>query len=63
MRLILQATQTIEHLILWVTIIEYVIIIDSQIESLSLFQWFYDNQMKANSGKCHFILTTNDKVK
>ena len=30
--------------------------------SLSLFQWFYDNQMKANPDKCHFICSTDDKV-
>ena len=29
---------------------------------LTLFQWFYDNQMKANPGKCHFICSTDDKV-
>ena len=25
-------------------------------------QCFYDNQMKANSGKCDFICSINDKV-
>ena len=27
-----------------------------------LFQWFMDNQMKANLDKCHFIYSTNDTV-
>ena len=27
-----------------------------------LFQWFMDNQMKANPDKCHFICSTNDTV-
>ena len=27
-----------------------------------LFQWFMDNQMKADPGKCHFICSTNDRV-
>ena len=31
------------------------VIIKLQNASLTLFQWFYDNQMKANPDKCHFI--------
>ena len=27
-----------------------------------LFQWFMDNQMKANPDMCHFICSTNDTV-
>ena len=38
------------------------VIIKLQNASLTLFQWFYDNQMKANPDKCHFICSTNDKV-
>ena len=39
------------------------VIIKLQNASLTLFQWFYDNQMKANPNKCHFICSTDDKVK
>ena len=38
------------------------VIINLQNISLTLFQWFYDNQMKANTDKCHFICNTDDKV-
>ena len=38
------------------------VIIKLQNASLTLFQWFYDNQMKANPDKCHFICSTDDKV-
>ena len=38
------------------------VIIKLQNVSLTLFQWFYDNQMKANPDKCHFICSTDDKV-
>ena len=38
------------------------VIINLQNASLTLFQWFYDNQMKANPVKCHFIYSTDDKV-
>ena len=38
------------------------VIIKLQNASLALFQWFYDNQMKANPDKCHFIRSTDDKV-
>ena len=37
-------------------------IIKLQNASLTLFQWSYDNQMKANPEKCHFICNTDDKV-
>ena len=37
-------------------------IINLQNALLTLFQWFYDNQMKANQDKCHFICSTDDKV-
>ena len=59
MRLIFQATQTITYLIFWVTNIEDVII-NLQNASLTLFLWFYDNQMKTNPDKCHFICITDD---
>ena len=38
------------------------VIIKLQNASLTLFQWFYDNQMKANLDKCNFICSTDDKV-
>ena len=38
------------------------VIINLQNASLTLFQWFYDNQMKANPVKCHFICSIDDKV-
>ena len=28
----------------------------------TLFQWFSDNQMKANPDKCHFLYSTNSEV-
>ena len=31
------------------------VIINLQNASLTLFQWFYGNQMKANPGKCNFM--------
>ena len=37
-------------------------IINLQNASLTLFQWFYDNQMKANQDKCHLICSADDKV-
>ena len=30
--------------------------------SKTLFQWFKDNQMKANLDKCHFISSSNSAV-
>ena len=39
------------------------VIIKLQNASLTLFQWFYDNQIKTNPNKCHFICSTGDKVK
>ena len=38
------------------------VIIKLQNASLTLFQWFYDNQIKANSDKCHFICSTDNKA-
>ena len=38
------------------------VIINLQNASLTLFQWFYDNQMKANPSKYHFICIRDDKV-
>ena len=32
-------------------------------ESLILFEWFHDNYLKANSGKSHVTLTTDNKLK
>ena len=32
-------------------------------ESLILFGWFHDNYLKANSGKSHVMLTTDNKLK
>ena len=34
-----------------------------QICSLKLPEWFSDNYMKMNSGKCHLILSSNDENK
>ena len=28
----------------------------------TLFQWFTDNQMKANPDKCHFLCSTNSEL-
>ena len=38
------------------------VIIKLEYASLTLFQWFYNNQMKTNPDKCHFICSTDDKV-
>ena len=38
------------------------VIIKLQNASITLFRWFYDNQMKANPDKCHFIYSADDKV-
>ena len=38
------------------------VIIKLQNAPLTLFQWFYYNQMKADPDKCHFICSTDDKV-
>ena len=35
----------------------------SESESLILFEWFRDNYLKANSGKSHVMLTTDNKPK
>ena len=35
----------------------------SESESLILFEWFHDNYLKANSGKSHVMLTTDNKLK
>ena len=55
MRLILPVMQTITQLI-------EDVFIKLQNASLTLFQWFYDNKIKANSGKCPFIYSADDKV-
>ena len=31
-------------------------------DSMMLFQWFSDNQMKANISKCHLLVNKNDEV-
>ena len=38
------------------------VIINLQNASLTLFQWFYDNQIKANPDKCHFICSTDEYI-
>ena len=38
------------------------VIFKLQNSSKTLFQWFMDNQMKANPDKCQFICSTNDTV-
>ena len=39
------------------------VIFKLQNASETIFQWFYDNQMKANPDKWHFICRSNDKLK
>ena len=31
-------------------------------DSMMLFQWFSDNQMKVNISKCHLLVNKNDEV-
>ena len=31
-------------------------------DSIQLFKWFSDNQMKANKDKCHLVIRNNEKV-
>ena len=31
-------------------------------DSIQLFKWFSDNQMKANKDKCHVVISNNEKV-
>ena len=38
------------------------VIIKLQNALLTLFQWFYDIQMKSNPEKCYFICSTDDNV-
>ena len=38
------------------------VIFKLQNASKTPFQWFYDNQMKANPDKCHFICSSNEKL-
>ena len=38
------------------------VIFKLQNASKTLFQWFYDNQMKANLNKCLFICSSNEKL-
>ena len=38
------------------------VIFKLQSASKTLFQWFADNQMKANLDKCHFIWNSNLKT-
>ena len=40
----------------------YEVIFKLQSASKTLFQWFADNQMKANLDKCHFIWNSNLKM-
>ena len=39
---------------------EVITILES--ESIQLFKWFSDNQMKANKDKCHLVISHNEKV-
>ena len=34
-----------------------------QICALKLFEWFSNNYMKTNSGKCHLVLSSNNQNK
>ena len=38
------------------------VIASLQISAKKLLQWFSDNQMKGNSGKCHFITSTSETL-
>ena len=38
------------------------LIVKLQNASKTLFQWFSDNQMKSNPGKCNFVCSTSKKV-
>ena len=38
------------------------VIFKLQNASKTLFHWFYDNKMKANPDKCHFICSSNKKL-
>ena len=38
------------------------LIVKLQNASKVLFQWFSDNQIKSNPGKCNFICSTSKKV-
>ena len=40
----------------------FICIINIENASLTLLQWFYDNQMKVNPDNCYFICSTDDKV-
>ena len=31
-------------------------------DSIQLFKWLFDNQMKANKDKCHFVISNNEKI-
>ena len=31
-------------------------------DSIQLFKWFSDNQMKGNKDKCHLVISNNEKV-
>ena len=31
-------------------------------DSIQLFKWFCDNQMRANKDKCHLVISNNEKV-
>ena len=57
MRSILQATPTITPYVLGNNIED--VIINLQHVSLTFFQLFFSNQMKANPEKCHFICSTD----
>ena len=39
------------------------LIVNYKKASKALFQWFSDNQMKSNPGKCSFICSTSKKVR
>ena len=39
---------------------EVITILES--DSVQLFKWFSDNQMKANKDKCHLVISNNEKV-
>ena len=40
----------------------YEVIQSLEQDSMMLFQWFSDNQMKANISKCHLLVNKKDKI-
>ena len=39
------------------------VVLSLQSSAKKVFHWFFDNQMKGNTSKCHLLLSKNDKIK